>query len=267
MKLVSLNCGLFEANNPHLKQFFTQHQPDIVALQEVIRRVDASAKPEFITKDVIDESLGFKNHFYGPIYILDRFEQPNFHGHEKFVFELDGKVDFGNYIGSAFPLISAENFFVRDNYSYYQDWSRKWPHDDARAVLIADLQLPGGKDLRVMTYHGIWSQGKLGDAATKRACEQIRELAEAVEHPVIITGDFNLFPDTPSMQVLSDSFRSLVDEYSIHTTRPQTNELNDQPRNVVDYIFVSDGITVTDFQVPDSDVSDHLPLILEFEVG
>lgn len=83
---------------------------------------------------------------------------------------------------------------------------------------------------------------------------------------VIHCGDFNLFPDTPSMKVFEKSLTSLVDVYKISSTRPSSNEMRDHPRNVVDYIWVSKGVKALDFQVIDSLVSDHLPLILDFNL-
>ncbi len=94
----------------------------------------------------------------------------------------------------------------------------------------------------------------------------ILHLAKKVTYPTIITGDFNLFPDTESMRVFQNNFVSLVDTHNIQTTRPESNELSNLKRNVVDYIMVSKGITVNSFAVLDSNVSDHLPLVLDFEI-
>jgi len=107
---------------------------------------------------------------------------------------------------------------------------------------------------------------KNGNAETLKACKKILALAKEVNYPTIIAGDFNLFPDTPSMQVFYKDFISLVDKYNISTTRPKNNELSHLKRNVVDYILVSKDIKVKSFEVLDSDVSDHLPLILDFEI-
>lgn len=90
-------------------------------------------------------------------------------------------------------------------------------------------------------------------------------LLSLVNYPVIITGDFNLFPDTESMTVFKD-FISLVDEYNIKTTRPKSNELSHLDRNLIDYILVSKGVKINSFQVLDSDVSDHLSLVLDFDI-
>jgi endonuclease/exonuclease/phosphatase family metal-dependent hydrolase len=36
--------------------------------------------------------------------------------------------------------------------------------------------------------------------------------------------------------------------------------------NIVDYMFVSDGIQVKNFEVLQTGISDHLPLLLEFDL-
>ena len=38
------------------------------------------------------------------------------------------------------------------------------------------------------------------------------------------------------------------------------------PRKELDFVLHQDGITVTDFQIPDVKMSDHLPLVCDFEV-
>lgn len=68
------------------------------------------------------------------------------------------------------------------------------------------------------------------------------------------------------MAIFKEDFTNLVDTYDIKTTRPASNELSNEKRNVVDYIFVSKEISVKKFEVINTDVSDHLPLILEFEI-
>lgn len=265
MKLLCLNVGLFEANNEKLRTFFKEQQPDIVCLQEVTRRLDDTTNAAFVSKDTIDKSLPtLTENFFAPFSILSNFKQPNFHGKELFEFELGGKVEFGNYVKSKFPIVKGQNIFVQNHFSYMTDWSN-WPADDAKSVQIVDFNI-GERPLRIINYHGIWSREKMGNELTKQACERILQATKEVQYPSIICGDFNLFPDTESMSVFYQDFVSLVDQFKIKTTRPETNELHDQHRNVIDYILVSKSIRVEKFEVLQSDVSDHLPLVAEFEI-
>jgi endonuclease/exonuclease/phosphatase family metal-dependent hydrolase len=266
MKLLSLNVALFEKNNKQLSDFLSQENADILMLQEVVKRVDESAEQDFISKDAIDlVSSHLKHSFYAPVWVLSNFEKNDFHGYDHFKFDLGGKVEFGNYLKSKFEITSGENIFVQNHFCYTKDWS-KWPEEDSRAVQISDTIIDN-KKLRLLNYHGIWSKDKFGNAKTQRACEIIKAKALEFDGPSIICGDFNLFPDTKSMNVFENDFISLVDQYNIKTTRPHTNELSDKERNVVDYVLVSKGIKVNDFRVINSDVSDHLPLVLDFDLS
>lgn len=265
MLLLSLNVALFETNNERLHEFLLQQNPDIICLQEVSGNLDPNVDPKFLSKDYIDNATkNLKYSFFGPTWEICDFHQKNFHQQENFDFDFGGFLKAGNYIRSKFKIIKKSNVFIQNKIIRFTDWSA-WPRKQSKAVQVADLALPGSKSLRILNYHGIWTKEKIGNQNTLEACQKICRLAKEVDYPVIITGDFNLFPDTESMKVLQD-FISLVDKYNIQTTRPKTNELNHLKRNVVDYVFVSRGVKVNSFQVLDTDVSDHLPLILDFDL-
>ena len=60
--------------------------------------------------------------------------------------------------------------------------------------------------------------------------------------------------------------KNLIDIYNIKSTRPNFNDGLDKGNVVCDYIFVNDKIKVNDFKVIQSNASDHLPLLLDFEI-
>lgn len=268
MKLLSLNVALFETNNDLLLKFLSKQELDILCLQEVAEKIDESVNPDFVSKDHIDKAtLNLTHSFFGPTLMAHDFHLKNFHQKENFDYDFGGFLTAGNYLKSKFKIIQKSNVFVKGSLSQIEitDWS-SWPEGQIKAVQVVDLELLNSKKLRVINYHGIWTREKIGNAETLKACEKILFLAKETKGPTIIVGDFNLFPDTLSMQVFYDDFISLVDNYHISTTRPNSNELSNLKRNVVDYILVTKDIKVNSFTVLDSDVSDHLPLILDFEV-
>jgi endonuclease/exonuclease/phosphatase family metal-dependent hydrolase len=265
IKLISLNVAIFEANNEKLHAFLSDQKADLLCLQEVTRRVDPSAKNEFVSKHAIDAASPELSHsFFAPIWVLSKFEKLQFHGKEHFVFDLGGNVEFGNYTRSRFPIQKGQNIFVQNHFAYVTDWSN-WPEEDYRGFQVTDV-LVEGEPLRLINYHGIWSRDKMGTEKTQKACEIIRECGVEATGAVIICGDFNLFPATDSIEVLNTEFTNLCNEFDVRSTRPGSNELSGATRNVVDYIFVNEKVTVQHFEVLQSDVSDHLPLVLEFEL-
>lgn len=122
------------------------------------------------------------------------------------------------------------------------------------------------KELLVINVHGIWTSSKLGDC---RTIEQINRIVEEVQSknlPTIIVGDFNLLPNSSSILLMNKYFKNLISEFSISSTRPIFDDGLDQGGIVCDYIFVNDKIKVTDFQVLSTNISDHYPFLLEFEI-
>ncbi len=267
MKLLSLNVAVFETNNESLLKFLSKQDLDILCLQEVAEKIDASANPDFISKRYIDKATkNLKYSFFGPTWHMKDFHLKNFHQKESFDFDFGGYLKTGNYLRTKFKIIKKGNVYVlRNSPIRVTDWS-KWPKSQVKAAQVVDLEFPNSKKLRVINYHGIWTREKIGNASTLKACRQILNLTKEVKYPTIIAGDFNLFPDTPSMKVFYKDFISLVDTHNISTTRPKSNELNHLERNIVDYILVSKDIKVNSFAVISSDVSDHLPLLLDFDL-
>ena len=84
--------------------------------------------------------------------------------------------------------------------------------------------------------------------------------------PKVIGGDFNLMPDIESIRVSSkNEYVDLIKEWNIQTTR---NRLSwemypGHKQNYSDYVFVSSDVHTKNFAVPQNEVSDHLPMILD----
>jgi endonuclease/exonuclease/phosphatase family metal-dependent hydrolase len=267
MRLLSLNVALFEANNKQLSTFISKGNFDILCLQEVTEKIDLTANPEYVSKNVIDKTTKeLEYSAFDPILRLRECHLLNFHKKKNFDFDFGGFLNIGNYVKSKYKIIKKSNVFVK-KYSEITitDW-KNWPNNQSRAVQILDLLLPNSKKIRILNHHGIWTKEKIGNDETEKACKMILALAKEVNYPSIIAGDFNLFPETQSMRIFYKDFISLVDTHSIKTTRPKSNELSHLEKNIVDYILVSKHIKIRSFEVLDSEVSDHLPLILDFEI-
>ena len=119
-----------------------------------------------------------------------------------------------------------------------------------------------GKEFTVVNFHGLWTGDGRGD--TSERIEQSRKMKEflsRIQAHTIVCGDFNLSRDTQSMTIIEDGMKNLIKEYGITSTR---NRFFEWPDKFADYILVSPEVTVKSFQVIQNEVSDHLPLILEF---
>ena len=94
---------------------------------------------------------------------------------------------------------------------------------------------------------------------------QLRHLYDLVRKcpkPVIVAGDFNTFwgEDEIYLFMQAAGLRSAnVESLPSYPSRA--------PRKELDFILYSEGIKVTDFRIPDVRLSDHLPLICDFEMA
>jgi len=134
-------------------------------------------------------------------------------------------------------------------------------------VQLATLSI-AGKDLLVANVHGKWYPGDKKD--TQERIEQSEKILNAIKRypvPKIICGDFNLLPDTKSIGFLERDYKNLIKDFGIKSTRNKVSwELNNNVQYFADYTFVSPEIKVKKFEVPYNEVSDHLPMVLEFEL-
>jgi endonuclease/exonuclease/phosphatase family metal-dependent hydrolase len=139
---------------------------------------------------------------------------------------------------------------------------------DAGGLLVAKLNF-NGKDIQVGAVHGKARPGtKLDTPIRINQSKIIIDYFESVSGPKIIGGDFNLNPDTKSIRMFEEvGYKNLIQDFGIKNTR---NELSwkqfNNIQNFADYVFVSPEIKVKSFEVPYIEVSDHLPLILDFEI-
>ena len=91
--------------------------------------------------------------------------------------------------------------------------------------------------------------------------KRIKAFMDTINIPKIVCGDFNLRPDTTSMQIVDEGMTNLVKVHKVTSTR---TSLYSKEEKFADYILVSPEISVHKFSVLSDVVSDHAPLLLDF---
>lgn len=120
----------------------------------------------------------------------------------------------------------------------------------------------------VTAVHGISFSGDTKLDTPKRIVQSqtIIDALQPFDGPVIIGGDFNMLPETKSMSLFSQAgYADLIADYDIKTTRNRLiwERYPDTIQYYADFAFTSPNLTVRSFLVPNNEVSDHLPLIVE----
>ena len=94
---------------------------------------------------------------------------------------------------------------------------------------------------------------------------QLRHLHDIIadtEKPVIVAGDFNTFWGENEIYLFMKA--AGLKSANTHSLPSYPSR---SPRRELDFVLYQDGIKVTHFEIPDVRLSDHLPLICDFEVS
>lgn len=259
MKLLNLNICIKKDNNKEVIELIKEDNYDIITLQEVMRKIENTTFDMYNSSNIIKNNLSYKYSFFGPLWIANYHEKNNV-----ITKNFGGLTEQGNETITNYPIIESRNVFYYKDYSIFIDATNFSKEDHGRAFeeVILDIN---GKYLQIINVHGIWTKDKLGD---ERTIKQINSILSNIRNdiPSIVLGDFNLLPHSESIKIISDKMINLISKYNIKTTRPTFDDGRDKGNVVCDYIFVNNKVKVNDFKILDIIVSDHFPLILDFEI-
>ncbi|MDB5164518.1 MAG: hypothetical protein JWL89_144 [Candidatus Saccharibacteria bacterium] len=243
MKLVQLNIWGSKLMYQIL-DFVEEQSPDILCMQEVQAMPGASGNL-FATLDEIKQAGQFEEELMSPTQSFNYMRRT---------------VDYGNAILSRYPITASSTTFTSGLCK--QDFDLTTDDTNVRNLQHVSPQI-NGQSVHVLNHHGYYvAESKRGNDETKRQMSIIADYIKTLDGPVILTGDFNLSPDSASIGILNQVLTNLSVEHKLENTYGQLSHHN----TVCDYIFVNDLVNVTNFSVSDELVSDHKALILDFEV-
>ncbi len=267
MKLISLNTygGRFFDN---LMEFIRQNSQDtdIFCFQELLHTPKDTAQVEQFRANFFSEISRALPNFKAIFAPVQPGAYPAGNTTADIIFGL------GIFIKNNFNIQDSGDFFVvGDEHSHIPSQATTLPFKTQYLKLLID-----GKILTICNVHG--TAFPINKQDTNERLEQSKKILNFANNEPgekIITGDFNLFPDTESIKMFEkNGFNNLVKDFHIASTRgslvkqlhPEYDKEPEGFQEFADYTFVSPGIKVKNYTVPDLPLSDHLPLILEFKI-
>lgn len=259
MKLLDLNIGIKLNNNDEVIKLINTLNPDLCAFQEAMNGTEDSCFDMFKSMNKIIELKNYPYNAFAPLFIANGITKNG-----SMVRDFGGQAEQGSLLISKYIIKEHKNQFYYNEYRYEYDATKFREEDWCRSIQNAIIEIDG-KELQIINVHGIWNKDKLGDERTVMQSEFILNNIRN-DIPVIVVGDFNLLPGTDSIKLLNNKLNNLMDKYDIKSTRPTFDGGLDVGNLVCDYVFVNDKVIVNDFKVINSDISDHLPIILDFDI-
>jgi len=263
VKLISLNTWegrIF----PKLVDFLTRQSQsvDIFCFQEVFSSLSGRIRYGEVRPNLYQELVKILPQYQGIFSPISTELDP------------DGeRVDFALQLGlslffkpSLLSLIDLKTPFLLGKKSQVIPAGEKtvWP------VVTQIAKFKSNKSIfKIVNIHGISQPGhKLDTPSRLRQSKKLLKLIEKSPDPTILAGDFNLLPYTQSIGMFEENgFKNLIKDFKIEGTRSKLSRfygtLDEQ--KFADYIFTK-GIKVLDFKVLQNQVSDHLPLVLTFDI-
>ncbi|MBN2703909.1 MAG: endonuclease/exonuclease/phosphatase family protein [Pontiellaceae bacterium] len=102
----------------------------------------------------------------------------------------------------------------------------------------------------------------LGYKARQAQILHLYDMIKETSRPHIVAGDFNAFMGEDEIRLLMSASGLKNADQNMQPSFPSHN-----PKRHLDFILHSPEITVTHFEMPRVFLSDHLPLVIDFEVG
>jgi len=122
-----------------------------------------------------------------------------------------------------------------------------------------------GRKFTIGNVHGFWVKGSMDDSPERiLQSKKIIKFFNGRNSAKILCGDFNLSPGIKSVAMIEKDFRNLTKEYKVKSTRSKHYKPKTDMGRITDYTFISPEVKLVDFRVLGKEVSDHLPLLLEF---
>lgn len=258
MKIISLNIWMGKQFN-ELSQFIASqsHDMDVFCFQEVFHT----------TSEVKENKNGTRANLFSELQQLlpdhEGYFEPAYESNVGNFIEInDTPVGYhlawglAIFIRKGLDLISTNHLFVLGN-------KNSPATDNFRPTILqyANLKTSYGS-VTIAHTHGLWVKGNKDDTPYRiEQSQKIKQVLDQVIGQKIFCGDLNLAMNTKSLAILEEGMVNLIKTFNITTTR---SALYPKPEKYADYMIVSPDINVDHFEVPYTEASDHLPLVLTF---
>lgn len=247
-KFIQLNLWLSGKLLDNARAFLHKEKPDILALQEVYWPQLNRTESRFESLQILKKELDLPYVDFAPSFIDVGVEDSL----------------WGLAVMSKFPVLQSQSTYITGNFQAYvrdklTDFSQL-PRNLQHATINCE-----GTQIHVLNMHGIWGFDEYDTEQRLAMADKI--LAHIpFNEPTILCGDFNVGQHTKTIAKIERRLRNVFKGELTSSFNVRIKTHGDFDKSVVDFVFVSNHFQVLEHTAPQVNVSDHLPLICEFEL-
>lgn len=176
---------------------------------------------------------------------------------------------FGNatFYRKTFRMVRSECIWLKP---YMEVNSEVRIEDHPRCALHLEIEIKG-KTVHFINCHLAWGPKPNDEEYKLNQAKILVDYVKKLNGPFVLTGDFNVTPNSQIVKWFDELGRNLVAENNItNTLNSRTHRAKEElfpPGLAVDFIYASKDIHTHSFHVLDDlDLSDHLGLTAEVEI-
>lgn len=251
VKVICLNMWLGGKLFENVQQLMKRENAHILCLQEVHHAESLPPQEKWHVISELANILGYSQYAFAPATGV--------------LLEDGSRIQFGNAILSKLPIKSSFSIFYDVPYN---GMNRRTPDDyrfEPRNLQHAEIKI-GDKVLHVFNTQGIW--GFDGDDNERRLAmgDMIaREIAE--KQQALLMGDFNVLEGTKTIGKIEGHMKNIFKGELKTSFNMRHKQGGGFASAVVDMVFASPDVKILNHYSLSDNVSDHVPLVGEFEIG
>ncbi|MGI8419148.1 MAG: endonuclease/exonuclease/phosphatase family protein [Candidatus Levyibacteriota bacterium] len=236
--------------------FLNSHDFDIIHLQEVTGK-ETRCGNFYSKRDTFAELQNvLKDTHYGELSITQRYTSSP-HSY------------FGNatFYKRAFSLLEKKEIVLYHEIDFFPSDAKTF-EGVGRKLLHLKLAVDG-KAISFLNTHFAWGPTPHEQPYQTEQGNTLIAYLKTIDKLFVFTGDLNLTSDQPTIQKLGEIATNLTQKKHItNTLNPRLHKVKQLfPQGLaVDYIFLTEGITVKSFAVLEDDISDHFGLTAVLEI-
>lgn len=170
----------------------------------------------------------------------------------------------GNGIFSKFPIVEKSEFWVQKASSEQKGYAH-----EGRVCTLARIDVHG-KVMEFGTTHLSYTDRFAITEQKKIEADRLVSMLKMKRKDFVFTGDLNAAPEQYTISEISKILKNCGPAMDIPTWTTKPFDYNGFSENALrwrlDYVFATADIKVISAKVLSTDVSDHLPILVEFDI-